>query len=33
MAALQLVHSAWLTAIVFSMCDALVLNVSIRTEN
>lgn len=32
-AALPLVHSAWLTAIVFSMANALVLNVRIRAEN
>jgi methyltransferase len=32
-AALPLVHSAWLTAIVFSIANALVLNVRIRDEN
>ena len=32
-AALPLVHSAWLTAIVFSIANALVLNVRIREEN
>ena len=32
-AALPLVHSAWLTAIVFSLANALVLNVRIRAEN
>ena len=32
-AALPLVHSAWLTAIVFSLANALILNVRIRTEN
>ena len=32
-AALPLVHSAWLTAIVFSTANALVLNVRIRAEN
>jgi methyltransferase len=32
-AALPLVHSAWLTAIVFSMANALVLTVRIRAEN
>jgi methyltransferase len=32
-AALPLVHSAWLTAIVFSLANALVLNVRIRDEN
>ena len=32
-AALPLVHSAWLTAIAFSICNALVLNVRIRAEN
>jgi len=32
-AALPLVHSAWLTAIVFSAANALVLNVRIRAEN
>ena len=32
-AALPLVHSAWLTAIVFSMANALVLSVRIRAEN
>ena len=32
-AALPLVHSAWVTAIVFSIANALVLNVRIRTEN
>jgi methyltransferase len=32
-AALPLVHSAWLTAIAFSIANALVLNVRIRTEN
>ena len=32
-AALPLVHSAWLTAIVFSIADALVLTVRIRLEN
>lgn len=32
-AALPLVHSAWLTAVVFSVCNALVLNVRIRAEN
>ena len=31
--ALPLVHSAWLTAIVFSIANALVLNVRIRAEN
>ena len=31
--ALPLVHSAWLTAIVFSIANALVLNVRIRDEN
>ena len=32
-AALPLVHSAWLTAIVFSIANALVLRVRIRSEN
>ncbi len=32
-AALPLVHSAWLTTIVFSVANALVLNVRIRAEN
>jgi len=32
-AALPLVHSAWMTAIVFSIANALVLNVRIRAEN
>lgn len=32
-AALPLVHSAWLTAIVFSITNAVVLNVRIRAEN
>jgi methyltransferase len=32
-AALPLVHSAWLTAMVFSMANALVLSVRIRAEN
>jgi methyltransferase len=32
-AALRLVHSAWLTAVVFSIANALVLNVRIRAEN
>jgi methyltransferase len=32
-AALPLVHSAWLTAIVFSIANALVLNVRIHDEN
>jgi methyltransferase len=32
-AALPLVHSAWLTAIVFSIANALVLSVRIRAEN
>jgi methyltransferase len=32
-AALPLVHSAWLTAIVFSMANALVLTARIRAEN
>jgi methyltransferase len=32
-AALPLVHSAWLTAMVFSMANALVLTVRIRAEN
>ncbi|OBH66366.1 hypothetical protein A5685_17740 [Mycobacterium colombiense] len=32
-AALPLVHSAWLTAIVFSVANALVLSVRIRAEN
>ena len=32
-AALPLVHSAWVTAIVFSAANALVLNVRIRAEN
>ncbi|MDA2894472.1 isoprenylcysteine carboxyl methyltransferase family protein [Mycolicibacterium sp. BiH015] len=32
-AALPLVHSAWLTAIVFSLANAAMLNVRIRTEN
>src|SRR4029077_20974146 len=32
-AALPLVHSAWLTAIVFSIANALVLNVRIREEH
>jgi methyltransferase len=31
--ALPLVHSAWLTAIVFTIANALVLNVRIRAEN
>ena len=31
--ALPLVHSAWLTAIVFSIANALVLRVRIRSEN
>lgn len=32
-AALPLVHSAWVTAIVFSIANALVLTVRIRAEN
>ena len=32
-AALPLVHSAWLTAIVFSLANAAILDVRIRTEN
>lgn len=32
-AALPLVHSAWLTAIAFSMANAMVLSVRIRAEN
>jgi methyltransferase len=32
-AALPLVHSAWLTAVVFTIANALVLNVRIRSEN
>lgn len=32
-AALPLVHSAWLTAITFSVANALILNVRIRAEN
>jgi methyltransferase len=32
-AALPLIHSAWLTAIVFSIANALVLDVRIRAEN
>ena len=32
-AALPMVHSAWLTAIVFSIANALVLTVRIRAEN
>jgi methyltransferase len=32
-AALPLVHSAWLTSIVFSIANAVVLNVRIRAEN
>lgn len=32
-AALPLVHSAWLTAIVFSIANAVILNVRIRMEN
>ncbi|HYJ55085.1 MAG TPA: isoprenylcysteine carboxyl methyltransferase family protein [Mycobacterium sp.] len=32
-AALPLVHSAWLTALVFSLANALVLNVRIKAEN
>jgi len=32
-AALPLVHSAWLTAVVFSIANAAVLTVRIRTEN
>jgi methyltransferase len=32
-AALPLVHSAWLTAIVFSIANAMVLNMRIRDEN
>ena len=32
-AALPLVHSAWLTAIVFSMANALALTARIRAEN
>jgi methyltransferase len=32
-AALPLVHSAWLTAMVFSIANALVLNVRIRAED
>jgi methyltransferase len=32
-AALPLIHSAWVTAIVFSIANALVLTVRIRTEN
>ena len=31
--ALPLVHSAWLTAIVFTIANALVLRVRIRSEN
>jgi methyltransferase len=30
---IPLVHSAWLTAIVFSIANALVLNVRIRAED
>ena len=33
MAPLPLVHSAWLTAIAFSLANALVLKVRIRAEN
>lgn len=32
-AALPLVHTAWVTAIVFSIANALVLTVRIRAEN
>jgi methyltransferase len=32
-AALPLIHSAWLTAIAFTFANALVLNVRIRLEN
>jgi methyltransferase len=32
-AALPLMHSAWLTAIVFSIANALVLKARIRAEN
>jgi methyltransferase len=32
-AALALIHSAWLTAIMFSIADALVLTLRIRAEN
>ena len=32
-ARLPLVHSAWLTAIVFTIANALVLRVRIRSEN
>jgi methyltransferase len=32
-AALPMVHSAWVTAIVFSAANAAMLNVRIRTEN
>jgi methyltransferase len=32
-AALPLVHSAWVTALVFSLANALVLNVRIKAEN
>lgn len=32
-AALPLVHSAWLTAIVFSIANALILRVRIHSEN
>lgn len=32
-AALPLIHSAWLTAVVFSLANALVLTVRIRAEN
>jgi methyltransferase len=31
--ALPLMHSAWLTAIVFTIANALILNVRIRAEN
>jgi methyltransferase len=32
-AALPLMHSAWLTAVIFSLANVAVLNVRIRTEN
>ncbi|OBJ49285.1 isoprenylcysteine carboxyl methyltransferase family protein [Mycobacterium sp. 1423905.2] len=32
-AALPLIHSAWLTALVFSVANAVILNVRIRAEN
>jgi methyltransferase len=31
--ALPLVHTAWITALVFSVCNAVLLSVRIRTEN